>query len=56
VRFIIGNRVIFWPLTYLAVTASLIGVLGVLGPGFATHVLGLSEKDFVVVVCRSASG
>ena len=50
VRFILGNRVIFWPLTYLAVTASLIGVLGVLGPGFATHVLGLSEKDFVVVV------
>ena len=40
----------FWPLTYLAVTASLIGVLGVLGPGFATQVLGLSERDFVVVV------
>jgi DHA3 family macrolide efflux protein-like MFS transporter len=32
------------------VTASLIGVLGVLGPGFATQVLGLSERDFVVVV------
>lgn len=50
VRFILNNRNVFWPLTYLAVTASLIGVLGVLGPGFATHVLGLSEKDFVVVV------
>jgi predicted MFS family arabinose efflux permease len=50
VRFIITNRSIFWPLTYLALTASLIGVLGVLGPGFATQVLGLSEKDFVVVV------
>ena len=50
VRFIIRNRSIFWPLTYLALTASLIGVLGVLGPGFATQVLGLSEKDFVVVV------
>src|SRR5206468_8823522 len=50
VHFIVRNRNIFWPLTYLALTASLIGVLGVLGPGFATQVLGLSEKDFVVVV------
>jgi len=49
-RYILANRAIFWPLTYLAVTASLIGVLGVLGPGFATEVLGLSERDFVVVV------
>jgi MFS family permease len=49
-RFIFANRTVFWPLTYLAVTASLIGVLGVLGPGFATQVLGLSERDFVVVV------
>ena len=49
-RYIAENRTIFWPLTYLAITASLIGVLGVLGPGFATEVLGLSERDFVVVV------
>ena len=50
VRFIVNNRTVFWPLTYLALTASLIGVLGVLGPGFATQVLGLEETDFVVVV------
>ncbi|HEY7025801.1 MAG TPA: MFS transporter [Candidatus Limnocylindrales bacterium] len=50
VRFIVRNRNVFWPLTYLALTASLIGVLGVLGPGFATQVLGLAETDFVVVV------
>jgi hypothetical protein len=50
VRYIGTNRQIFWPLAYLALTASLIGVLGVLGPGFATQVLGLSERDFVVVV------
>ena len=50
VRFILNNRTVFWPLTYLALTASLIGVLGVLGPGFATQVLGLEETDFVVVV------
>ena len=50
VRYIFSNLKIFWPLTYLAVTSSLIGVLGVLGPGFATQVLGLSERDIVVVV------
>lgn len=50
VRYIAAQRTIFWPLTYLAITASLIGVLGVLGPGFATEALGLSERDFVVVV------
>lgn len=50
VRYMVANRHIFWPLAYLALTASLIGVLGVLGPGFATQVLGLTERDFVVVV------
>jgi MFS family permease len=50
VRFILRNRSVFWPLAYLATTSSLIGVLGVLGPGFATQVLGLAETDFVVVV------
>ena len=49
-RYIAENRTIFWPLTYLAITASLIGVLGVLGPGFASQALGLRERDFVVVV------
>jgi MFS family permease len=41
---------IFWPLAYLAITASLIGVLGVLGPGFARDALGISPRNFVVVV------
>jgi MFS family permease len=50
VRFIFANVQIFWPLAYLALTASLIGVLGVLGPGFVTQALGLTERDFVVVV------
>ncbi len=48
--YIAGHRVIGWSLTYLGITASLIGVLGVLGPDFATEALGLSTKDFVVVV------
>jgi MFS family permease len=44
------HRNIGWSLTYLAVTASLIGVVGVLGPDFAVSVLGLAEDDFVIVV------
>jgi MFS family permease len=48
--FIRRHRNIGWSLTYLAVTASLIGVVGVLGPDFAVSVLGLAEDDFVIVV------
>jgi MFS family permease len=48
--YIRANHSIFWSLAYLAVSASLIGVLGVLGPDFATSALGLRPKDFVVVV------
>jgi MFS-type transporter involved in bile tolerance (Atg22 family) len=32
------------------VAASIVGVLGVLGPGFAENVLGLRPRDFVVIV------
>ena len=48
--FIRRHRNIGWSLTYLAVTSSLIGVVGVLGPDFAVSVLGLGEDDFVIVV------
>ena len=41
---------IAWSLLYLGITASLIGVLGVLGPAFAKQTLGLAAKDFAVVV------
>jgi predicted MFS family arabinose efflux permease len=54
--FIRDNHTVFWPLTYLAITASLVGVLGVLGPGYATDTLGLSERDFVVVVLPLGMG
>ena len=50
VAFIRGHRSITWSLVYLGITASLIGVLGVVGPSFATEALGLSAKDFVVIV------
>ncbi len=54
--YIRAHRSISWSLVYLGVTASLIGVLGVLGPHFATETLGLTESDFVVVVLPLGMG
>lgn len=48
--FIRSNRTIGWSLLYLGIAASLVGVLGVLGPDFAQSALGLDAKDFAVVV------
>src|SRR5690606_27037093 len=48
--YIKDHRPIFWALTYLTITSSLIGVLGVLGPAFAKDVLGLNADDFWVLV------
>ncbi len=48
--FIRDHRNISWSLVYLGVAASLVGVLGVLGPDFARTTLDLEPKDFVVVV------
>ncbi len=48
--YIRANRSISWSLLYLAIAASLVGVLGVLGPDFAQETLGLEAKDFAVVV------
>jgi MFS family permease len=44
------NRTIAWSLGYLGISASLIGVVAVLGPSFARDTLGLSPKDLIVVV------
>ncbi len=48
--YIRGHFEIRWSLVYLGVAASLVGVLGVLGPAFAETTLGLEEEDFVVIV------
>ncbi len=50
IAFIGANRRIFWAIAYLALASSLIGVLGVLGPGFARNALGLTEESFVIII------
>jgi MFS family permease len=54
--FIRLNRSIGWSLVYLGITASLVGVLGVLGPDFAQSALGLEPKDFAVIVLPLGGG
>ncbi len=56
IAFIRANPRISWSLLYLGIAASLVGVLGVLGPKFATQTLGLGTGDFVVVVLPLATG
>ena len=50
ISYIRANPTVAWALTYLGMAASIVGVLGALGPGFAVHVLNLASKDFEVVV------
>jgi MFS family permease len=39
-----------WSLVYLGIAASLVGVLGVLGPDYAQTTLGLDPENWVIVV------
>jgi MFS-type transporter involved in bile tolerance (Atg22 family) len=48
--YIRANPAIAWSLAYLGISASLIGVVAVLGPSFARDTLGLATKDLIVVV------
>jgi MFS family permease len=54
--FVRRHRAIAWSLTYLGVAASLIGVLGAIGPGFATDILRLSETDFFFIMGPAGLG
>jgi MFS family permease len=54
--FIRGHRSIGWSLLYLGITASLVGVLGVLGPDFAQTALGLRPKDTSIIVLPLGAG
>jgi MFS family permease len=55
-QYIRDHHNIAWSLTYLAITASLIGVLGSLGPAFAKDVLGLEEGDLVIILLPLGAG
>ena len=50
ITYIRDHRSIAWSLSYLGITGALVGILGVLGPGFAKTTLALGEKDFALVV------
>ncbi len=56
VAFIRSNRRIAWSLTYLGVAASLIGVLGAIGPGFARDILRLRAEDFFFIMGPAGLG
>jgi MFS family permease len=50
IAYIRANGAIGWTLIYLGIAASLVGVIGVLGPKFAQQTLGLSPQALPVVV------
>ena len=55
-QYIGSHHNIVWSLTYLAMVASLIGVIGVLAPSFAKDTLGLQGGDLVVVLLPLGAG
>lgn len=56
VAYIQSNRAISWSLVYLGIAASLVGVIGVLGPKFADDTLGLGTQDLFLVVLPLGTG
>ncbi|HEX2220947.1 MAG TPA: MFS transporter, partial [Candidatus Limnocylindria bacterium] len=54
--FVRRHKAIAWSLTYLGVAASLIGVMGAIGPGFAEQILHLTEEDFFFVMGPAGIG
>ena len=50
------HRAISWSLIYLGIAASLVGVIGVLGPKFADSTLGLGTQDLFLVVLPLGTG
>ena len=56
VAFVRQTPRIAWSLTYLGVAASLIGVLGAIGPGFTREILLLGEEDFFFIMGPAGLG
>lgn len=50
ITFIRRHKNVGWSLSYLAITGTLIGVLGVVGSRFAQTTLALDPKDFALIV------
>jgi len=50
IAYIRDHRNVGWSLSYLGITGALVGILGTLGPGFATKTMGLGPKDFALIV------
>jgi hypothetical protein len=51
-----GHRQVAWSLAYLGIAASLIAVMGAIGPGFATDILLLRPQDFFFVMGPAGLG
>ena len=56
IAFVRGHRQIAWSLAYLGIAASLIAVMGAIGPGFATDILLLRPQDFFFVMGPAGLG
>jgi MFS family permease len=56
IQFVRAHRQIAWSLGYLGIAASLIGVMGAIGPGFATDILQLTARDFFFVMGPAGLG
>jgi MFS family permease len=56
VAFVRSHRQIAWSLAYLGIAASLIAVMGAIGPGFATDILRLRPQDFFFVMGPAGMG
>jgi MFS family permease len=56
IAFVQRTPQILWSLRYLGIGASIIGVLGALGPGFATTVLGLRPEDIFFIMGPAGLG
>jgi len=56
IGFVRAHRHIAWSLAYLGIAASLIAVMGAIGPGFATDILRLRPQDFFFVMGPAGIG
>jgi MFS family permease len=56
IAFVRSHRQIAWSLAYLGIAASLIAVMGAIGPGFATDILLLRPQDFFFVMGPAGMG